>query len=229
MWLVASSVVDDLAALRASALWRDVRRFNAPVQLAIAAGLDVATRARRPAEAALISLAPCETGSPELHHWVHDIASGKPGVRMNPTHTLHAVDNLALSVLAIRLEARGYGMGLGGAPGMLWVALELALERPEPEVIVVAGDQVSGHHESPASALALLFAREPAPYPALGRAVRIAGIERTRAASPVTPVAHAVTGGRRFVASLASCAPRYRVPAEDSDGSDEIVIVTEVA
>jgi hypothetical protein len=229
-WLVATSVLDDLAALRASPLWRDVRRFNAPVQLAIAAGLEIAAKARSARDAALISLAPCETGSPELHHWVHDIASGKPGVRMNPTHTLHAVDNLALSVLSIRLEARGYGMGLGGAPGMLWVALELArerLERDESEVIIVAGDQETGHRESPASAIALLLAREPAPYAALGRAVRIASIERTRAASPGEPIAHAAAGGQRFLAALA--AGRYRVPAADGDGLDDIVVVTEVA
>ena len=248
-WLVASAIADDVGALRQSALWRDVRRFNAPVQLAIAAGLEVAAKARRPHDAALISLAPCETGSPELHRWVHDIARGQPGVRMNPTHTLHAVDNLALSVLGIRLETRGYGMGLGGAPGMLWVALELALERlegDEAEVIVIAGDQESGHRDSPASAIALLLAREPAPIAPLasGRRVQIAGIERTRRneSNPSNernepnesnaPVAHAAAGASRLLAALATMSPgthRYRVPLIDGDGLDDIAVVVEVA
>ncbi|MEJ7599634.1 MAG: hypothetical protein WKG01_17135 [Kofleriaceae bacterium] len=228
MYLVASAVVDDLAALRAGPLWRDVRRFNAPIQLAIAAGLAVG---RTSSEVALISLAPCQTGSPALHRWVHDIASGAPGVRMNPTHTLHAVDNLALSVLSIRLEARGYGMGLGGAPGMLWSALELVLERGDPEVIVVAGDQQTGHEDSAASAIALRFAREAAPPQPLGRTVRLVAVERTRAPSErITP--HAAAGGCAWLAAVAGYGPghaRYRVPAQDGDGLDAIELLVEVA
>ena len=222
-YLVGSAVVDDLAALRAGPLWREVRRYNAPVQLAIAAGLEVA---RGASEAALIALAPCQPGSPELHRWVRDIA-GAAGVRMNPTHTLHAVDNLALSVLSIQLGAHGYGMGLGGAPGMLWSALELVLERADPAAIVVAGDQRSGHEDSAATAIALRFAARR--HPTRRSAARSAGGGRPHAA-PAEVMPHAADGGRRWLAALAAHAPaRYRVPTHDGDGLDAIEIVVEVA
>ncbi|MBA3501239.1 MAG: hypothetical protein H0T65_12750, partial [Deltaproteobacteria bacterium] len=158
MWLVASSVVTEVPRERV----RDVRRFNAPVQLAVAAAHEVATHAVVPAEAALISLAPCQSGSPELHKWIRDISTESGGsVKVNPTHTLHAVDNLALSVFSIALRNRAWAMSLGGAAGMFWTALELVLERDEREVIVLAGDQVSGVDASPAVGVAMLFAREP--------------------------------------------------------------------
>jgi hypothetical protein len=223
-WLVASAIRTDVAALRDGepALWRQLRRYNAPVQLALAAAVEVAARARRPADAALISLAPCETGSPELHRWVRDIDAGTPGVRMNPTHTLHAVDNLALSVLAMRLGARGWAIGLGGAAGQLWVALELALERPEPEVIVLAGDQ----RGEIAAGTALLLAREPAPT----ATARLIGIARTRRPAPCEP--HAADGACAMLAAL-QAAPAgpfvYRVPPTHGDGIDELAITWEVA
>ena len=246
-WLVASSVRTDPAALREGepALWRELRRYNAPVQLAVAAANDVVAHAGRPAEAALISLAPCETGSPELHHWVRDIDAGTPGVRMNPTHTLHAVDNLALSVLSIRIGARGWALGLGGAAGQLWAALELVLERPEPEVLVVAGDQ----RATAATGVALLFAREPAGHvhrrdaalagvePIRDSAVdtrrptvRLLALERTRRAGRCEP--HAADGAVALLAALeAQTAGRYfyRVPDAHGDGIDELAIAWELA
>jgi hypothetical protein len=234
IWLVASAERTDVAAVQAGApaLWRELRRFNPPVQLAVAAAHDVVPAARVPAEAALIALAPCQSGSPELHRWVREIdAAG--AARMNPTHTLHAVDNLALSVLAIALANHAWGLSLGGAAGQLWVALELALERlrggDEPEAILFAGDQDAGATRSPAAGAALLFAREAAPYAPLDRPVRLVGIERVRAPAAARP--HAAAPAQGLLAALRQRPPgrfAYPVPAAHGDGVDAITVVWEV-
>jgi hypothetical protein len=231
-WLVASSERTDLAALRdaAPALWREVRRFNAPVQLAIAAAHDVAAFARSPADAAIISLAPCRSGSPELLRWVRDIDAGR-AVRMNPTHTLHAVDNLALSVVSIAFGNHAWGMSLGGAAGMLWAALELVRERlvEQHEVIVIAGDQDLNDQPGPAAGVALLFAREAAPYAPRGRPAELVAIERRRKPAPCTP--HAAAGALELLAALrASPAGRFVhvVSPAHGDGLDEIAAVWEL-
>lgn len=234
-YLVASAERADLAAIRdgAPSLWRELRRFNPPIQLAVAAARDVAACAHAPAEAALIALAPCQSGSPELHGWVRGIEAGGQ-IRVNPTHTLHAIDNLALSVLALGLGNHAYGMSLGGAAGMFWVGLELAVERlrdgGEHEVLVCGGDQATANQASPAAGFALLFAREPAPYAPRGRPVRLAGLERTRRPNhDVVP--HAATPATALLAALhARPAGRfaYQVPATDTDGVDAITAVWEL-
>ncbi len=235
-WLVASAMYRDPAQVRDGrpALWRDVRRFNAPVQLAVAAGDEVATSAALAAEAALISLAPCQSGSPELHGWVRAIESGNE-VRMNPTHTLHAVDNLALSVLTMRLANHAWGMSLGGGAGMLWAALELVLERlsadapteqGDREAIVLAGDQESSERASPAVGVAMLFARDRTPHVGLGRAVRLVTVARQRNPRSVTP--HAAAGACELLAALQSRPAgrfEYAVPATHSDGIDDISLL----
>lgn len=170
MWLVASSVMTEVPAHRV----RDLRRFNAPIQLAVAAAHEVVAHAVAPSEAAIISLAPCQAGSPELHDWIRKCASGT-APKVNPTWTLHAVDNLALSVLSIALQNHAWGMSLGGAAGMASVALEMVLERAESEVIVLAGDQESGSEPSPALGIALLFSRERKPYLATGAPMQLVG------------------------------------------------------
>ncbi len=244
MWLVASTVLADLAAVRdrKPALWRELRRFNAPIQLAVAAAHEVVAHATAPAEAAIISLAPCQAGSPDLHRWVREIEAGG-AVKMNPTHTLHAVDNLALSVLSIALANHAWAMSLGGAPGMVWSALELAAERDEREVIVLGGDQVSGAEPSPAAAFAMLFARERTPYVATGRSMQLLGVERRPASMPhavggastpdgareVRP--HAAAGAIAMLGALRAAASgemTYLVPATDGEGIDDIVVHWEV-
>ena len=231
-WLVASAERTDLATVRdeSPALWRELRRYNAPVQLAVAAAHAIAGHARAVAEAALVSLAPCQAGSPDLHRWVRAAEDGS-AQRMNPTHTLHSVDNLGLSVLSIGLDNHAWGLGLGGAPGMFWVALELTCERSEPEVILFGGDQRSGYDGSGPEGVALLFSREPAPYAPLGHAVRLVGVERERSTSAVPGVPHAVAGARAMLAILRARPAGtfvYLVPAADGDGVDDIRITWEV-
>lgn len=231
-WLVASAEQDDLAAVRAGspALWRELRRYNAPVQLAVTAAREVAAHARTGSEAALVSLAPCQAGSPELHRWVRAADTGS-SERMNPTHTLHSVDNLGLSVLSIALGNHAWGLGLGGAPGMFWSALELTAEREEAELIVFGGDQHSGHDGSGPEGVALLFSREPAPYAASGRTIKLLGIERRRRAEASSVIANAAAGARAMLGVLRA-RPRgrlsYDVPVADGDGIDDIQVAWEI-
>jgi hypothetical protein len=233
-WLVATAIRTDASALRDGdpEVWRSLRRFNLPVQLAIAATHDVAASARSAPAAALIALAPCQAGSPELHHWVRIFAAGG-SIRINPTHTMHAVDNLALSAVSIALGNRAWGMSLGGAPGMFWVGLELAAERlaDDAEVVVFGGDQELGDRASPALGIALLFAREPVAAGGSGRSIRLLAVERRRATGASPPRPHATSGGREMLAQLQVQPPgryRYTVPAIDADGIDEITIEWEL-
>jgi hypothetical protein len=222
-WLLAAAVHDDLAAARS----RELRRLNAPVQLAVAAAQEVAAHAHAAAEAALVSLAPCQQGSPELDRWVELFATGV-SLKVNPTHTLHAVDNLALSMLAIALGNHAWALSLGGAAGMMWSALELADERGEREVIVLAGDQDGSGSPASAVGIALLFAREPSPG---GRGIQLLAVERRRATRPVAPIAHAAAGARALLAAVhAQPAGRfaYEVPAAHGDGIDDITLVWEL-
>ena len=240
-WLVASAERHDIAAVRdgSPALWRELRRYNAPVQLAVAAAHEVAAHARAATEVALVSLAPCQAGSPDLHRWVRAVEEGS-AQRMNPTHTLHSVDNLGLSVLSIALGNHAWGLGLGGAPGMFWVALELTGERSDPEMIVFGGDQRSGYDGTDPEGVALLFSREPAPYAPLGRAVKLVGVERRRAAADaslhpanVAPavIPNAAAGARAMLEALRDQPPGqfdYPVPPAHGDGVDDLVVTWEL-
>ena len=232
MYLIRSARVDDPAALRRQPeLWRRVRRFNLPVQLAVAAGEEVAMAAEDPARAALVSLAPARSGSPELFDAIRSLDMSAP--HANPVVTLHAVDNLALSALAITLGNQAYGLGLGGGAGQGWVALEVAWERladgRESEALVMAGDQ---NGES-GLAVALLFARDPALYPPLGKTVRLAAVKResgTEREFEVEP--HAAAGLAALLAALGKVSGAgqwtYRVPAGHGDGRDCPELVWEV-
>ena len=220
-------------------LWRQARRFNLPVRMALTAAHDVATRARAPADARLVSLSPCHAGSPELWHATHAFetnlaATGKAArVRVNPTYTLHAIDNLALSALAIDLHNHAPCLGLGGAAGQAWVALEWILEQAdEGETLLFAGDQ------SPTGTAALGVAALFRAAPGDGKAVRLVAVERARlgrfsAAAPPRP--DAATGLQRWFEALSSFAARargpfaYAVPPADGDGRDRITVVAEVA
>ena len=131
VYLVAAAQEGDLARVRAEKpeLWRQVRRYNQPVQLALAAADEVMRFSQDSSTAAIISLAPCQPGSADLYRWGHVVTSGMASgslgnMRMNPTQTLHAVDNLAMSAFAIAHGNHAYCLGLGGAAGQAWCGLE---------------------------------------------------------------------------------------------------------
>src|SRR6185503_16771606 len=136
VYLVAAAQQDDLARVREEKpeLWRQVRRYNLPVQLALAAADDVMRFSQDSSTAAIVSLAPCQPGSADLYRWGHVVTSGMASgslgnMRMNPTQTLHAVDNLAMSAFAIAHRNHAYCLGLGGAAGQAWSGIEAVDER----------------------------------------------------------------------------------------------------
>lgn len=244
-WIVATAIARDSEGIARDrpALWRDIRRFNLPVKLALAAADAVTGTVARPAEATLVALAPCRPGSPELRKISRDLdaAFAQPErtqpLRVNPIYTLHAIDNLGLSALAIALGNRSAAVCLGGAAGQAWSALEYAqdaLAAGASEVVVFGGDQgeASWRGEGdPAAELGVAVVLAAAPGPA-ARA-RLAGIERahggTRDAAPPRP--HAALGLVRWLDALAGAPPgrfAYAVPAEDGDGVDRIAIIAEV-
>jgi hypothetical protein len=241
MWIASTAIERDLASIARErpALWREIRRFNAPVKLALAAVDRVVPALARPAEASLVALAPCRPGSPELRKITRELdaafanpASAGP-LRVNPIYTLHAIDNLGLSALAIRLGNRAPAVCLGGAAGQAWSALEHAqgvLDDGAAEVVVFGGDQGDASWRGDAPAFELGVALVLSSSPASSSRARILAIEREPESHP--PVAHAASGLARWIEALAAAAPgqlRYTVPALDGDGIDRITIVAEVA
>jgi hypothetical protein len=244
-YLVASSIRNDSADLRerSPALWRRIRRYNLPVQLALAAAEDIVPAAASASKAAIISVSPCHSGSADLFCWsevvVQRFLGGHLGdTRMNPTHTLHVVDNLAMSAMAIAHGNQSYCLGLGGAAGQAWAALEAVerrlAENRETELFVIAGDQRCTRDGETGEGVALLFTSSPRPYrdgSGRSRCVRLLGIERHAARDRATVAPDSAAGLRRFLSALER-RPQgrvtYAVPSEDSDGIDAVTVQIEV-
>jgi hypothetical protein len=233
VYLRAAAQRNDLMSVRESSpqLWRQVRRYNQPVQLALAAAEEVMQFSRDASSAAVISLAPCQPGSADLYRWgqvvVDGMAAGTLGnMRMNPTQTLHAVDNLALSAFAIAHGNRSYCLGLGGAAGQAWCGLEAVLERPEEEVLLMAGDQDAAEDGAPGLGVALLFSNHP-----LGRVVRLLSITRTtNKIFDIQP--HAANGLAAFLSAInehRSGQMSYVVPPEHTDGFSGVTVTLEIS
>ncbi len=242
-YLVASAEYRDLGELQKSfpETWRRVRRYNLPVQLALAAAEDVMLPSSNAEMAAVISLAPCQPGSADLYRWGHVVtagmASGSLGdLRMNPTQTLHAVDNLALSAFAIASGNRSDCLGLGGAAGQAWCGLEAALERLESggaeEALLMAGDQDSADENAIGLGTALLFSQHERPYKPLGCIVRLVRIER-RTQPPRSDISpHAAAGLSMLLSAIKTqeCGwLSYDVPHEQTDGFSSVTIVLHIS
>jgi hypothetical protein len=241
-YVAASSIERDAARIAADhpALWREIRRFNLPVKLALGAAQRVTGALADPRRVRLISLAPCRPGSPELRTISRDLDAGFARgscdrLRVNPIYTLHAIDNLALSALSLRLENRERCACLGGAAGQGWLALEQALEElaagAAPEVLVLGGDQGDASwkgepEDAEACGVALALTTRP-------QRVRLVALERAVSRGGAgAPRPHAARGLARWLDALAG-APAgrlaYAVPAEDGDGVDDITVIAEVA
>jgi hypothetical protein len=241
VYLIAASQEDDLAKVRAERpeLWRQVRRYNKPVQLALAAADKVMRFANDPATAAVISLAPCQPGSADLYRWgdvvTSGMASGTLGnLRMNPTQTLHAVDNLAMSAFAITHRNHAYCLGLGGASGQAWCGLEAVYERLsagfEEEALLMAGDQDAAEDEAPGLGIALLFSSRAQPFQPSGRIVRLVSISRSPAIVDAVP--HAANGLAALLSSIAqhrSGLLSYVVPPAHTDGFATVIVSLEIS
>jgi len=241
-YLIASAERRDLAEIQRSSpeTWRRVRRYNLPVQLALAAAEDVMSASRDPRMATVISLAPCRPGSADLYRWGDVVTAGMTNgslgdMRMNPTQTLHAVDNLAMSSFAITHGNRADCLGLGGAAGQAWSGLDAVLERIDAgaeEVLLMAGDQDTTDDSACGLGLALLFSSRARPFAPLGRSVRLIRIDRRRKNPGSEVVPHAAGG----LSALVSAVKKqkwgllsYEVPAEDTDGVSAVTVVLEIS
>ena len=236
IYLVAAAQVSDLARVREEKpeLWRQVRRYNQPVQLALAAADEVMKSSQDSSTAAVISLAPCQPGSADLYRWgdvvTSGMASGTLGnMRMNPTQTLHAVDNLAMSAFAIAHRNHAYCLGLGGAAGQAWCGLEAVIERLnagfEEEALLMAGDQDAAEDGAAGLGVALLFSVH-----ARSSSVRLISIVRNRQISDVKP--HAANGLAGMLSEIEQCGHgrrSYVVPAEHTDGVSGVTVNLEVS
>lgn len=241
VYLVGAAQHDDLAKVRAEKpeLWRQVRRYNKPVQLALAAADEVMKFSEDPSAAAVISLAPCQPGSADLYSWGHVVTSGMASgtlgnLRMNPTQTLHAVDNLAMSAFAIAHCNHAYCLGLGGAAGQAWCGLEAVYERLdaglEEEALLMAGDQDSAEDGSPGLGVALLFSTRDKPLQPLDRIVRLVSVSRSPAIVDVVP--HAANGLAALSSSIAehrNGVMSYVVPAAQTDGFSTVTVTLEIS
>lgn len=245
MYLVASAVHTSVERMQSDSpdLWRAVRRFNLPVQLAVAAASEMTQHTLDASTAMLVSVAPCQTGSPELFRWGRAMvpASGESrfrDVRMNPTHTLHAIDNLALSTYAMLVQNHAHCLGLGGAAGQYWCALEAVAEHlrtdASAEAILLTGDQTLAGEEATGRGVAMLFSREPRSNVQLGCRVRIVGTGRAAFNPSVDVAANSANGLAEFLSTMALSAARpgwftYEVPSCDTDGIDAITVTIEIA
>ena len=235
VYLVASAQCNDLLRIREARpeLWRQVRRYNQPVQLALAAAAEVMQFSQDPSLAAVISLAPCQPGSADLYRWGHVVTAGMAAgtlgnMRMNPTQTLHAVDNLALSAFAIAHGNRSYCLGLGGAAGQAWCGLEVVLERSDEETLLMAGDQDAAEDGAPGLGVALLFSNR---VRSSSRTIRLISITRsTNRTTKIKP--HAANGLAAFLSAINEHQGghmSYVVPPEHTDGFSSVECRTEIA
>lgn len=246
-YLVAAAKRSDLETVRQSApeTWRRVRRYNLPIQLALAAAEEVMTLSRDPATATVISLAPCQPGSADLYRWGHVVTAGMAAgslgdLRMNPTQTLHAVDNLAMSAFAINYSNHADCLGLGGAAGQAWCGLEAVLERLEgpqgsyenvDEALLMAGDQDSTDETANGLGVALLFSRDARTYAPLGSFVRLLRVDRRKMSCSTNIRPHAAVGLCDFVTAIEEQRQgllSYDVPTEQTDGISAVNIVVEI-
>lgn len=239
VYLVAAAEANDLARVREEKpeLWRHVRRYNKPVQLALAAADEVMRFSEDPSTAAVISLAPCQPGSADLYSWGHvvtsGVASGTLGnLRMNPTQTLHAVDNLAMSAFAIAHRNHAYCLGLGGAAGQAWCGLEAVHERLdhglEEEALLMAGDQDAAEDGAAGLGLALLFSTRAKPFQ--DHIVRLISVSRSPAITDVVP--HAANCLAALLSSIAehrNGVMSYVVPPSQTDGFSTVTITLEIS
>ena len=247
-YLVAAAQRRDLGAIQKSSpeTWRRVRRYNLPIQLALAAAEETMLSSRDPSSAVVISLAPCQPGSADLYRWgdvvTSGMASGSLGdLRMNPTQTLHAVDNLAMSAFAIAYGNQAECLGLGGAAGQAWCGLEAVMEKLDAgdqsdtdgaqEAFLMAGDQDRTDESAVGIGVAILFAKHAQPYTPLGRTVRVIRIERRVQPDPANILPHAAAGLCEFLAAINEQQQGlllYDVPSEQTDGYSSVNIVVEI-
>ncbi len=243
-FLVTSAIEHNLSTVKGNSpqVWRQIRRFNLPVQLALIAAHRVMAYAADPGKAALISIAPCQNGSPAIFRWGYAIIDRienqkNDEVRMNPTHTSHVVDNLALSSLSIALKNHAYCLGLGGAPGQAWAGLEAVQEvlagDEATEVLLMAGDQENPENlTEKGTGVAALFTKQKMPNQHNGSYIRIKNIDRTETKEAFSIKPHSANGLAAFFDKTVNITQTgnflYTVLPDETDGHETISIEMEV-
>lgn len=213
---------------------KNIRRLNYPVQASLLSAYKLVSKIQLKESAGLFSVAPCNNGSLEIFNWAglisQNIQSGaKKSFTINPVHTLHAVDNLALSMLSILFANKEYCIGFGGAAGQFWVALDKAvfmlLEGMFTEVLIFAGDIKDINQPDSTMGAALLLSTE---YRAdlKESCHQIRKISHSRYDAFRHPVKNSVEPMVRFIDALKNTKSsfEYIVPQAISDGQNLFTI-----
>jgi hypothetical protein len=96
----------------------------------------------------------------------------------------------------------------------------------------MAGDQACAADATGSRGVALLFSARRRPYAPLGRPVELVAIEHKRRPAPRPVAAHAAAGLCDLLGALArhGAGPfAYQVPAEQTDGIDQVTVILRVA
>jgi hypothetical protein len=241
-FLVTSAVEHNLSTVKENfpKVWRQIRRFNLPVQLALVAAHRVMAYATDPAKVALLSIAPCQNGSPAIFHLVRTFIIGNKkndDFRINPTYSLHVIDNLALSSLSIAFKNHAYCLGLGGTPGQVWVGLEVVQEilasGRATEVLLMAGDQESSENVTETgTGVAALFTKSKMRYEHNGKYIRLKNLDSSETTEGFAVKPHSADGLAAFLNRIVDTTQSgnfwYIVVPEDTNGHEKLSIEVEV-
>jgi hypothetical protein len=244
IFLTTSAIEHNISAVKENSpeVWRQIRRFNLPVQLALAAAHKVMAYATEPSQVALISIAPCQNGSPAIfrlgHAFIDRIENKKNDeFRINPTYSLHVVDNLALSSLSIAFKNHAYCLGLGGAPGQVWAGLEVVQEvlasGRATEALLMAGDQDSSENLTESgTGVAALFTKHKTPYENSDKSIQFKNLDRTETDEFIAVKPHSADGLAAFLEEIVNRTQKkrflYSVPHQQTDGHNNISIDLEL-
>lgn len=243
-FLTTSAIEHNLSTVKENSpkVWRQVRRFNLPVQLALAAAHRVMAYATDPSQVALISIAPCQNGSPAIfrlgHAFIDRLENNiNDEFRINPTYSLHVIDNLALSSLSIAFKNHAYCLGLGGAPGQVWAGLEVVQDvlasGRATEALLMAGDQESSENLTESgTGVAALFTKHKTPYEHNGKYIQIKNLDSSETDECFSVKPHSADGLAAFIEEIVNRTQNgrflYSVPHQETDGHNNISIEMEI-
>jgi hypothetical protein len=139
-----------------------------------------------------------------------------------------------MSAFAIAHRNQACCLGLGGAAGQAWAALEAVKDRFAEssfrEAFLIAGDQELARETADGLGVAILFSALPRLY--RGRHVQLLGVERRRQFRKEKVVPHTAAGLHEWLCAIdrhRNGRLAYVVPFEHSDGIDEVTIEMEVS
>jgi len=244
IFLTTSAIEHNLSTVKENSpkVWRQIRRFNLPVQLALAAAHRVMAYATDPSQVALISIAPCQNGSPAIFRLAHAFIdrlenNRNDEFRINPTYSLHVIDNLALSSLSIAFKNHAYCLGLGGAQGQAWAGLEVVQDvlasGRATEALLMAGDQESSENLTErGTGVAALFTKHKTRYENSDKSIQIKNIDSSETDECFSVKPHSADGLAAFIDRIVNRTQKgcflYNVPHQDTEGYEKRSIEMEI-